>query len=68
MRRLVWGLGGLALLAVAALGALSSVAGAGALVAGANRGSWIFRFVLLVVAPLAPVGSCASQAFRPRGQ
>jgi hypothetical protein len=63
----VWGLGGLILLAVAALGTLSCASAAGALAAGASRGPWIFWFALLVVAPLAAVGFCAHQAFRPRG-
>jgi hypothetical protein len=66
MIRLIWGLLAVVLLGVAAVGVLLSFFGAESLTTGANRGPWVFWFVVLVVAPLAAVGFCAYRALKPR--
>jgi hypothetical protein len=65
MSRLLWGLAGLLLLAVAGFGGVMSLFGREALTAGANRGAWIFWFAARVVPPLSAVGFCVAKAVRP---
>ena len=65
MRRPLWGLAALLLLAVAGAGVLVAWSGRGALAAGANGAPWIFRFAALVVLPLSCVGYCVWKAFKP---
>jgi hypothetical protein len=62
--KVVWGLLGLALLGVAAVGAVLCAVGFGAAPAGPNPVHWWVTFGALVVAPLLGYGYAVAKLFR----